>query len=543
MNVPVEIFFEILSHLQPIDLLQLSRVSLELRQMLLSRRMKWLWVASLKRLEPAPPECPEDFPEPAFVSLVFEKSCMACGAGRAHHKVCYANRIRFCGSCWKENVKLGMRLVKDLGDRKETDIFYLVPEVAQYLPRSGNVLEDFHQHGHDKYYEPEFQMVWQELLDHRRSCPASSLNLWMSQRKTDTLRRLNFHRAMGKWEFDYQEGKHQAQQTSPVLPFSTQSAPTTVWKTIRPELVDLIVFTKIILRKFLQADRELHPWKRTLPSVLDAFRLPAVRTLITSAEPNVALTVEECEAEIADKMVEHARPYTEKIQGDLARLWRVLCKDDEDEPPVATARGKNKDGRKGSRGKGKGKEIMVVEPEPGEVIDPAADLALLQRPTALFMCRSPLDCDQTAFPDWMTYVGVLEHMQTCHRGVWNDMEGSCLRESVLPAHSPIPDDMRSVLKALKLPADTDVLQLEDVLIGMEGFQIRCNCVFPLLMLDTPGINLLARLLHHVGLVRAGAEKVDPSIRKIFQKHRFTKVGPKVETKVADTDETLESSVV
>ncbi|KAH9931606.1 uncharacterized protein BXZ73DRAFT_47231 [Epithele typhae] len=76
MALPVEVFLEILTRFHPLDLLTLTRVSKELRRNLLSSRLKWLWAASLRGLEPLLPQWPDDISEPALASLVFEAYCM-----------------------------------------------------------------------------------------------------------------------------------------------------------------------------------------------------------------------------------------------------------------------------------------------------------------------------------------------------------------------------------------------------------------------------------------------------------------------------------
>ncbi|KAI0747631.1 hypothetical protein C8Q80DRAFT_1167818 [Daedaleopsis nitida] len=60
MNLPVDVFLEIASHLHPLDLLHLARVSNELRGMLMSRHMRSVWIAARKGMNPPMPDCPDD---------------------------------------------------------------------------------------------------------------------------------------------------------------------------------------------------------------------------------------------------------------------------------------------------------------------------------------------------------------------------------------------------------------------------------------------------------------------------------------------------
>ncbi len=77
MTLPYNCLYrQIASHLQPLDLLHLARASLELRETLMSRKMRSVWIAARKNLDPPMPDCPEGMSEPAYASLVFEAQCI-----------------------------------------------------------------------------------------------------------------------------------------------------------------------------------------------------------------------------------------------------------------------------------------------------------------------------------------------------------------------------------------------------------------------------------------------------------------------------------
>jgi hypothetical protein len=65
---------QVVSHLLPIDLLQLARASRYFRSSLLSKTSKHIWVAA-RRNVPGLPDCPDDIPEPAYAHLLFDKFC------------------------------------------------------------------------------------------------------------------------------------------------------------------------------------------------------------------------------------------------------------------------------------------------------------------------------------------------------------------------------------------------------------------------------------------------------------------------------------
>ena len=96
LNAPKDVFFEvcslgllayvcdqtrpqqIASHLKPLDVLYLARVSRPFRHMLLSPSSRHVWIAARKNVYPKLPDCPRDLDEPLYAHLVFERSCMAC---------------------------------------------------------------------------------------------------------------------------------------------------------------------------------------------------------------------------------------------------------------------------------------------------------------------------------------------------------------------------------------------------------------------------------------------------------------------------------
>ncbi|EIW52705.1 uncharacterized protein TRAVEDRAFT_76372, partial [Trametes versicolor FP-101664 SS1] len=99
MHMPLDIFFEISSHLHPLDLLHLSRTSKQLRSIMLSARSRSVWITSLASIDGLPP-CPKDMSEPAYSALLFCRACNVSIAARPCW-VDYAIRIRLCKACYK----------------------------------------------------------------------------------------------------------------------------------------------------------------------------------------------------------------------------------------------------------------------------------------------------------------------------------------------------------------------------------------------------------------------------------------------------------
>ena len=74
-NLPHSATLQVASHLDPIDLLQLSRASKDLRAFVLSRKSRPLWSTVFGNIVPQMPACPEHISEPRYAHVVFERTC------------------------------------------------------------------------------------------------------------------------------------------------------------------------------------------------------------------------------------------------------------------------------------------------------------------------------------------------------------------------------------------------------------------------------------------------------------------------------------
>ncbi|EIW52750.1 uncharacterized protein TRAVEDRAFT_90169, partial [Trametes versicolor FP-101664 SS1] len=74
MRAPVDIFYEIVSHLHPLDLINVARTSKPLRTLLMTRKSRSVWRSCLGNVRGLPP-CPDEMNEPAYAALLFERIC------------------------------------------------------------------------------------------------------------------------------------------------------------------------------------------------------------------------------------------------------------------------------------------------------------------------------------------------------------------------------------------------------------------------------------------------------------------------------------
>ncbi|THU96056.1 hypothetical protein K435DRAFT_665199 [Dendrothele bispora CBS 962.96] len=76
-EMPLDILFEIFSYLEPLDILQLSRTSYELRDLLMHRSSASVWRAARSNVVGLPP-LPFDLDEPQYANLAFDSYCHVC---------------------------------------------------------------------------------------------------------------------------------------------------------------------------------------------------------------------------------------------------------------------------------------------------------------------------------------------------------------------------------------------------------------------------------------------------------------------------------
>ncbi|KAF5373096.1 hypothetical protein D9758_001493 [Tetrapyrgos nigripes] len=95
-EVPLDVIFEIFSHLEPLDILHLSRTSLDLRNLLTTRSSEHIWKNARLNVEDLLP-LPPDLNEIQYAHLFFDTSCGVYE--RYCDNVCWDVRLRFCKRC------------------------------------------------------------------------------------------------------------------------------------------------------------------------------------------------------------------------------------------------------------------------------------------------------------------------------------------------------------------------------------------------------------------------------------------------------------
>ncbi|KAF8061649.1 hypothetical protein FPV67DRAFT_1673269 [Lyophyllum atratum] len=102
-EMPLDILFEIFAHLTPYDLLNLSRTSKPLRNILMHRSSTYVWKNVRSRIVDLP-ECPKDLSEPQYANLIFYPYCHFCLKAQVPSKaINWYTRTRSCKKCIPDN--------------------------------------------------------------------------------------------------------------------------------------------------------------------------------------------------------------------------------------------------------------------------------------------------------------------------------------------------------------------------------------------------------------------------------------------------------
>ncbi|KAF9464002.1 hypothetical protein BDZ94DRAFT_1257356 [Collybia nuda] len=101
ITMPLDILFEILGLLSPRDLVNLARTSKPLRETLIARHSTTVWKSARKNV--GCPDCPSDFSELKWASLLFGTKCQVCSAPGVL-RIDFFLRRRACVACRKSNL-------------------------------------------------------------------------------------------------------------------------------------------------------------------------------------------------------------------------------------------------------------------------------------------------------------------------------------------------------------------------------------------------------------------------------------------------------
>ncbi|KAF5372931.1 hypothetical protein D9758_001472 [Tetrapyrgos nigripes] len=135
-EMPLDVIFEIFMHLEPSDILSLSRTNKDLRNLLTPKSSEYIWRAARENVEGLPPP-PSDMNEIQYASLMFDRFCQVCNYHPCDN-VFWSIRLRACKKCLGQTTLLlapeqirKIHASDYLGDGPEmSDLLDLVPYIS-----------------------------------------------------------------------------------------------------------------------------------------------------------------------------------------------------------------------------------------------------------------------------------------------------------------------------------------------------------------------------------------------------------------------------
>ncbi|CAE6485419.1 unnamed protein product [Rhizoctonia solani] len=104
VNVPMDIFAQIMSFLQPIDIHSLARTNKRFRRLLMNRSARNIWRVAERNVSNLP-SCPNHLTEPQYAALLFGKWCSMCGGtANVSRRMDEFLLVRLCSNCRERSI-------------------------------------------------------------------------------------------------------------------------------------------------------------------------------------------------------------------------------------------------------------------------------------------------------------------------------------------------------------------------------------------------------------------------------------------------------
>ncbi|KAI0684347.1 hypothetical protein C8Q76DRAFT_314579 [Earliella scabrosa] len=289
MNVPLEIFYEVVTWLEPLDLLHLARTSKELRALLMSKGNSRLWKAA-RRNKPGLPDCPPHLSEPRYAASLFDHHCFTCGSERTR-RVSHSLALRFCVPCCRMNFQSS--------DCQSQAAFIKARQAyATEMQKHGVAVDE-----------------WLCKIKNDRNTQNKDA---MAQRRRDITEKL---RNMGYAEEDFPVNDAWNKILNQPRALTDR-----IWATALPKLKALIV--EVQLKKRWEeigpyyadlVDRAPEDIRPFMPNLHDACLLPCLAVLASAADRSVPVT-STWFAAVEQQLLSEARGYVSQAKRDLVGM-------------------------------------------------------------------------------------------------------------------------------------------------------------------------------------------------------------------------------
>ncbi|KAJ6520163.1 hypothetical protein C8R45DRAFT_51161 [Mycena sanguinolenta] len=308
LSISLDVVFEILGNLHPLDVLRLSRTSKEFRELLMHKSARPIWRSSLNNVEDMPP-CPPHMNEVQWTSLAFDATCQICL--KIARKVDWKLYIRLCSKCVKTHLESKFRTLNMLIDLIPTRPDHLYsPLQLEKVKTAYNAIKDPQEQ--QKYTEERKELV-KALAQHSKLCEAWSESIAdnrsaelagrKEERYTAIVARLT---GLG-WGTEITHIRAMDSLRHHKLVKMPNALTNRTWNTIEPEMVKymeqmkakrlereyvaLLAERRTMASKVLRTfKRSQLPWTDVMPGVPDFHEFPKIKDIISQP---ASVTVDE----------------------------------------------------------------------------------------------------------------------------------------------------------------------------------------------------------------------------------------------------------
>ncbi|KAG8983703.1 hypothetical protein FRB90_005826 [Tulasnella sp. 427] len=268
MNMPIDIFAEVCSYLEPFDIRRLALTSQRLWEILMTKESRAIWKRALNAVPGLPP-CPNDLNEPQYVWLLFSSECQTTGCSGRGTRADWYHRVRYCADCYEVEMTNNWLLSYNgqIQSQFDSDTLSVVqkyfdsnPVMRRTWVRAGTKKDEKHFRlstlkrataGYDALSTPEERAEWlTKLKDDRdyRVSTGKAMREWKSKQMADRskdieeVKKARFESIKAKLlELGWEENDCPTfKKEFRDIAFKDQKLTPKIWQTILPKLEPLL---------------------------------------------------------------------------------------------------------------------------------------------------------------------------------------------------------------------------------------------------------------------------------------------------------------
>ncbi|KAH7886299.1 hypothetical protein F5I97DRAFT_2027864 [Phlebopus sp. FC_14] len=406
MEMPMDILFEIFGHLNPLDVLRLTRTTKQFRSVLMHPSSRSVWIAARSNV-PDLPGCPSYMSEPQFANLVFDTHCHECLAPNIR-SVDWRIGRRICSKCAKTC------MIEEYPVYDGGSVYGAVPSKYGRRGRASYYEKDIleFQQKRASFTDPQEREAFvkeRQALVLEMEKHATRLEAWASNQARDRSEQLEDLRRERKqaivekltelgWGPEIEQIPHRDDLSNHRLVKQPNRLTPRIWANIQGEMVRymeqmrtqrlererraLVISRKRIAVSILREYKIAHlPLTNIMPEPMDFCSIPEISEILES--PTETTVTEATFAEVSSKMDDIIEQWRGRIIRALAEKVRAHLIDkaevDGDTDPVL---GEAQASSSSADVKGKGKAIEPILPDETQITQS------LSLATTVFHCKA-----------------------------------------------------------------------------------------------------------------------------------------------------------